>query len=194
MSAIELAGTLLGLINVALIIRRSLWNYPFGLAMVTLYGWIFWSAQLYSDTLLQIFFFVVQLYGWQQWLRHRGGDGLVVPARLSTAEAAASIVLTALGSAALGWAMARWTDAALPWWDALVAGTSVAGQCLLSWRRVENWLFWIFSDVVAIGVYWVKGLDLTAGLYVVFLAMSIGGFVAWRREMRDAALPRALAA
>jgi len=194
MSAIELAGTLLGLINVALLIRRSLWNYPFGLAMVTLYGWIFWSARLYSDTLLQIFFFVVQLYGWGQWLRHRGGDGLVVPARLSATGVTASVVLTALGSVALGWAMARWTDASLPWWDALVAGTSVARQCLLSWRRVENWLFWIFSDVVAIGVYWAKSLDLTAGLYAVFLVMAIGGFLAWRREMREAVSSEALAA
>jgi nicotinamide mononucleotide transporter len=194
MSPIELAATLLGLINVGLIIGRSVWNYPFGLAMVALYTWIFWSARLYSDTLLQVFFFVVQLYGWSNWLGHRGGDGRVVPARLSGAQAIASVVLTALGSALLGWVMARWTDAALPWWDALVAGTSVAGQCLLSWRRVENWLFWIFSDVIAIGVYWVKELDLTAGLYVVFLAMSVAGFVAWRREMRDAAPARALPA
>lgn len=189
MSSLELAGTLLGLVNVFLIIRRSVWNYPFGLAMVALYAWIFWSARLYSDTLLQFFFFAVQLYGWKNWLDHRGGDGLVVPARLSATGAWASIVATALGSAALGAAMASWTDAALPWWDAIVAGTSVAGQCLLSWRRIENWLFWIFSDVVAIGVYWSKQLDLTAGLYVVFLLMSVAGLIAWRRDMRAAARP-----
>jgi nicotinamide mononucleotide transporter len=194
MSLLELAGTLLGLINVFLVIRRSVWNYPFGLAMVTLYAWIFWSARLYSDTLLQFFFFFVQLYGWKNWLEHRGGDGLVVPARLTAAEGLLSIAATMLGSAALGAAMAEWTDAAVPWWDAIVAGTSVAGQCLLSWRRVENWLYWILGDVVAIGVYWYKGLDLTAGLYVVFLLMSVAGLIAWQREMRAAALPASVPA
>ena len=61
----------LGVINVALVVRRSVWNYPFGLAMVTLYFFVFFGARLYSDALLQIFFFVVQLYGWVNWVRAR---------------------------------------------------------------------------------------------------------------------------
>ena len=54
----------LGVFNVGLLVRRSIWNYPFGLAMVALYFFVFFEARLYSDVLLQIFFFVVQLYGW----------------------------------------------------------------------------------------------------------------------------------
>ena len=49
-----------GLINVMLIIQRSLWNYPFGFIMVTLYAKIFYDYQLYSEALLQIYFFLIQ--------------------------------------------------------------------------------------------------------------------------------------
>ena len=63
MSPIEVTAAILGLVNVVLVVRRSLWNYPFALAMVTLYGWIFFHEKLYSDALLQIFFVVVNLYG-----------------------------------------------------------------------------------------------------------------------------------
>lgn len=63
MSEIEVAATLLGLANIILVIRRSVWNFPFALAMVTLYGFIFAEAKLYSDAGLQLFFFVVNLYG-----------------------------------------------------------------------------------------------------------------------------------
>jgi nicotinamide mononucleotide transporter len=69
LNPVEAAAALLGLINVALVVRRSVWNYPFGLAMVTLYGVLFFEQRLYSDMLLQGFFFVIQLYGWVNWAR-----------------------------------------------------------------------------------------------------------------------------
>ena len=69
MSTIEIAAFVLGVINVALVVRRSIWNYPFALVMVLLYARIFYDAKLYSDALLQFFFFAVNLYGWWAWGR-----------------------------------------------------------------------------------------------------------------------------
>jgi nicotinamide mononucleotide transporter len=63
MSLLELIAVMLGVGNIALLVRRSIWNYPFGIAMVALYFLIFWEAKLYSDMLLQLFFLVVQLWG-----------------------------------------------------------------------------------------------------------------------------------
>src|SRR4029453_19570025 len=67
MGGIEVAAALLGIINVVLVVRRSVWNYPFGIAMVALYFFVFWDAKLYSDALLQIFFLLIQVYGWWAW-------------------------------------------------------------------------------------------------------------------------------
>ena len=55
MSSVEILAALLGLVTVLLVVRRSIWNYPFGLAMVALYFYVFQDAKLYSDALLQIF-------------------------------------------------------------------------------------------------------------------------------------------
>ena len=81
MNWIEWVAAALGVVNVALVVRRSVWNYPFGLAMVSLYFVVFAEARLYSDALLQVFFFVVQLYGWHNWLRAKqaAGDGCRSP-------------------------------------------------------------------------------------------------------------------
>ena len=62
-SLIEWIAVACGLTNVALIIRRSIWNYPFGFLMVTLYFFIFWEYRLYSEAFLQVYFFVIQFYG-----------------------------------------------------------------------------------------------------------------------------------
>ena len=43
MGGIEIAAASLGVINVTLVVRRSTWNYPFGIAMVSLYFFVFWE-------------------------------------------------------------------------------------------------------------------------------------------------------
>jgi len=70
-SRIEIVPSILGVVNIVLLVRRSIWNYPFGIVMVTLYGVVFFQARLFSDALLQVFFFVVQIYGWWVWYHAR---------------------------------------------------------------------------------------------------------------------------
>lgn len=181
---VEIAAALLGLANVALIIRRTVWNYPFGIAMVVLYGGIFWQAQLYAEAGLQVYFLVIQIAGWWWWLRGRGRDGRVIVTRAPPGELAACAAAAGGTALALGWALARYTDAALPWWDATVAALSVVAQFLLARRRLESWPVWIAVDVLAIGIYLAKDLTPTAALYAVFLVLASAGLVAWTRAWR----------
>ena len=188
MNPLEAIATLCGVLNILLLVRRSIWNYPFGLVMVALYGAIFFEARLYSEALLQGFFFVVQVYGWINWSR-AAESGPVPVERLSVRQRIGWAA--GIGLATLAWsaAMGRFTNAAYPLWDGTIAVMSVAAQILLARRFVENWVLWILVDLLAIGLYRLKALDLTAGLYALFLAMAVWGLVEWWR-----ARPRPVAA
>jgi nicotinamide mononucleotide transporter len=181
MNVLEWVAAALGVANVALLIRRSLWNYPFAIAMVTLYAIVFYQARLYSDALLQGFFLAANVYGWQQWLAGRGDDGVIVVRRLS--PAALIIWLLAIVALTLVWgtAMHRLTDAALPYWDALLAMSSVAAQLLLAKRYVENWPLWVAIDAGSIAMYIYKGLYPTAALYSILLILACLGWREWQR-------------
>ncbi len=180
----ETIAFLLGIANIILLIRRSIWNYPVGIVMVSIYGWVFFNAHLYSDALLQPFFFVVQFVGWYQWFKHRQPDGNLIVASSSAVERLIYVGATALGALLLGSAMKRWTPASFPFWDASVASASVVAQLLLTWRRIENWLWWIGANCISIVVYPLKGLYLSSALYVFFMIMSSLGFIAWRKQLR----------
>jgi nicotinamide mononucleotide transporter len=183
----ELAAAALGVVNVALVVRRSVWNYPFGIAMVALYFFVFAEARLYSDALLQIFFLVVQLYGWRNWVRSPRTDGGVAVERMATRSRLLWLGGAAAASALWGLGMARFTDAAAPFADAAIAGFSISAQILQSLRRFECWVLWIGVDLLAIGVYLSRGLNVTAALYALFLVMSCFGLWSWRRRLRTAA-------
>ena len=71
-----------------------------------------------------------------------------------------------------------------PFWDALTTCLSLVAQALLNWKKLENWYFWIAADVVYVPLYVVKRLDLTAIVYVLFLAMCFLGLREWRRLER----------
>jgi nicotinamide mononucleotide transporter len=183
MSPIEIAAFALGLANIGLLIRRSVWNFPFGIAMVALYAVIFFDAKLYSDAGLQIFFLVVQIYGWWSW--SRGADQGVVAVRAMEPRGRIGwAIATAMLIAVWGTAMHRLTDASLPYWDAAIAMMSVSAQILMTRRFVENWPVWVAVNIVSIGVYAVKGLWLTALLYAIFLVLAVVGWAEWHRQAK----------
>lgn len=202
MSPLEILGTVLGVIGVWLMIRQNVWGWPVGLVQVAVYAWVFFTAKLYSDALLQVCFFAIQAYGWWHWLRgapdqvvaEREGPGVaertphaVLPVtRLRLRALIGWSVLGALATAGWGELMHRQTDAALPHWDAFILVFSLIAQWLQARKRLECWAGWMIVNVVAVGVYWAKDLRLTAGLYVVFFAMAVAGHVAWRRTMNAA--------
>ncbi len=178
---IEWIAVACGIVNVSLIIQRSIRNYPFGFAVVTLYFFIFWQYRLYSDALLQVYFFIIQIYGVYVWLNGRAQDGRVIVAPLGNSMFAMHLGATAVLWLIVASLMATFTDAAAPYWDAAVAALSITAQFLLSRRHLQSWYLWIAVDVMAIGLFYTRGLEPTATLYLVFLGLAITGLIQWRR-------------
>jgi len=189
MSLIEIVAVVSGLGCVWLTTRQNIWCWPVGLLMVSLYIVIFWRAKLYSDMGLQVVYVGLQFYGWHQWLRGGPRQSRLDVSRVSVLPA----VCWAGGAAAcivgLGYVMRTKTDAALPYWDAVTTVLSLVAQMWMARKLLESWLVWIVVDVLAIGIYAVKGLHLTAGLYAVFLVLAVMGFVAWKRSMTTTPTP-----
>ncbi len=183
MSPIEIIAAVLGLANIVLLVRRSIWNYPFGIVMVALYGWVFLQARLYSDAALQVFFLVVQVYGWWVWYHALDAGGLVRVEVMTNRARVLWCGVIAVATIAEGWYLAHYTSDSAPWMDANTTAMSVVAQYLLSVRKIENWVLWIVTDVVQIGLYYWKGLYPTTALYAVFLVLSVAGFYEWRRQL-----------
>ena len=181
---VEYAAAAFGLANIVLLVFRSVWNFPFGMAMVALYILVFTQARLYAEAGLQVFFFLAQAWGWWLWSRAGVGEDTVPVRWLDNRSRAVWLVVTAALSINLGWAMHRFTDAAMPYADSAIAGASVAAQILLGFRRIENWVLWIVIDIASIALYIDRGLYPTAGLYGGFLVMSLFGLKEWVEAAR----------
>jgi nicotinamide mononucleotide transporter len=186
---IEWIAAALGVVNISLLIFRSVWNYPFGIAMVVLYIFVFFEKRLYAEAALQVFFILAQLWGWRLWLKVGGEDDRVPVRWLDWLSRGVWLMVTAAISVNLGWAMHSFTNAAMPYADAGIAGASVAAQILLAYRRIENWMLWIVIDIASITLYINRELYPTAGLYGGFLVLSLIGLKEWIEAERRAQQP-----
>ncbi|KRG62813.1 aminotransferase [Stenotrophomonas humi] len=170
------------ILGVWLMAQRRMLAWPVGLISVGLYAFVFIEARLYSDTLLQCAFAAFLLYGWINWQRQDRPDGRVIIVPLANHLLARDLGIGIAFGIALGAAMHSWTNAALPWLDAMLAALSLVAQWWQARRHTAAWWLWIVVDVVYIGMYAVKSLHATAGLYLVFVGLAAMGLRAWKKE------------
>jgi len=177
---LELAANLLTAACIVLAGRNNIHTWWTGILGCALFGWVFFEARLYSDVILQGFFIAANVGGWWNWMRGNRGEEL--PVRWSPpAWVAAAAFVGCVFAVAQAMLMARYTDAASPVADSTVLALSVVAQLLLMGRRVENWLFWIVVNTIAVPLFWSRELHLTAVLYAFYWVNAVVSFNHWRR-------------
>lgn len=183
--SLEAVAVVLALAYLLLAARQNLWCWFCALLSSLLYMWLMWQAQLYMETLLNGFYAVMALVGLQQWLRGGAEHKGVSIISFTWRQHLACLALTLLLAGANGWLMQRYTAAAWPFVDSFITWGSVLTTFLVIRKVLENWLYWVLLDGIAVLVYIERGLYLTALLFVAYVVIVIFGYFKWRREYRQ---------
>lgn len=188
---LEVWGFITGAVCVWLQVKENVWNWPIGITNNILYVVVFWRAGLFADTGLQIFFIIISIYGWYEWLRGGEAHTELKVSRVTRGHAALITTVTLAGTFAIAWTLKTQTTSTVPWGDAVTAALSLAATYMLSRKILENWAVWNMANVIYIGLYIYKSLYLTASLYVIFFAMCVAGHIRWSKELKQAKMPAA---
>lgn len=186
-SCLEAVAVIFGIISVYLSTRENIWSWPTALVNVALFSALFLESGLYSDTGLQVVYFVLSLYGWYEWLYGGAGRTAIAVSRTSRTT---WIILGGIGIvvwALLGTITSRLPGTALPYVDAATTTISLLAQWMMTRKLIENWLIWIAVDVVYVGMFIYKGLYLTAFNYGIYLVLAVMGYIAWKRSLATTA-------
>jgi nicotinamide mononucleotide transporter len=175
----EILGFITGAACVWLTVKARISNFPVGIANSAFFLVLFATSRLWADSSLQVLYIVLGFIGWWQWLHGGPHRQRLVLGRSALWALVAGVCFVGLGTWGLTIVLRSVHDIA-PFWDALTTCLSLVAQALLNWKKLENWYFWIAADVVYIPLYVVKRLDLTAIVYVLFLAMCFVGLRAWQ--------------
>ena len=179
-SLIEWLGVGFGVAEVLFAKANNIWLYPCGIISVILSSYIFIISGLYAESLLNVYYLVMSIYGWWIWIKRKGEPPLAVNWSskrdwlITTAIVVASFVI-------LYFALSRFTNSTVPVWDAWVSATAWAGMWLLAKRKIENWILLNISNAFAVPLLLYKHLPLYALLTVFLFIVAVQGFFKWKK-------------
>lgn len=210
LSWIEAIGTLAGLLCIWLASQEKIVNYAFGLVNVTLFAVIFFQIQLYASLLLQLFFFVANIYGWYAWSRQTSDRQLALKIRwlpLPKALAWAGccvvaialmtryidpifafltrIAVTLMQGMGMNVVMPELQPDAFPFWDACMMVLSIAAMILMTRKYVENWLLWTVVNVISVMIFARQGVYAMALEYAILTLIALNGTWLWAKSARQ---------
>jgi nicotinamide mononucleotide transporter len=185
-SWIEILAAALALIYVRLAIAQRLSCWVAAFISSVLYAGVFFTAHLYMDSGLQVFFAAMAVYGFWQWQHGKGGAALSVSSWPIARNALALAAILGL-SLVTAYFLRRYTPAVSPFVDSLVTWSSVWATFLVARKVYENWHWWIVIDSVSLCLFFTRHLYLTVLLYGVYVILSVIGMREWRRSLPAAA-------
>lgn len=170
--------------------KNNILVYPTGILGVLLAAYIYFfnsAPPLYADAILNIYYFLMSLYGWYNWVQKKNASEFSYPISWCSGKE----LQIGIGFFLVSWAiifivLLKLTDSNTPFLDSLVSSSAVTAMWWMAKRKIENWLAWIFSNIVAIPLNFYKGFMLFTIMYVLFLALAAWGFIEWRKKLQQA--------
>ena len=179
---LEWWGVVTGILCVWLAAKNNIWGWPIAIVSVIIYIFIFFDSKLYADMGLQVYFLLTNLYGWHYWSKQKNNPEKQRPIGIITKkEILLSIVAIIFFTLALGFLLHKNTDAAFPFVDSFCTACSLVAQVFLARRILQNWLIWIFVDIIYVSVYFSKELYATGLMYALYIIIATIGYLDWRK-------------
>jgi nicotinamide mononucleotide transporter len=174
-------AVILGVAEVLLARANKILLYPAGIVSTLLSIYILYQVGLFAESLLNIYYVVMSIYGWWHWVSKKNYP----PVKISYCSRTEWLIVTGIVIGAfslLAFWLDRFTSSNFPVWDAWVSATAWAGMWLLAKRKIENWLLLNVSNAFAIPLLFYKQLPLYAGLTIFLFVVAISGYIDWKKN------------
>jgi len=193
MSYWEALAVVLGVAYLVLAMRENSWCWYAAFGSTAIFSWLFFDVSLVMESALNVYYLAMAIYGWYVWNKPKVSNDTVSNSK----EAGVSIktwraqqhVIAIGGVIALsllsGYLLNNHTTAVMPYLDSFTTWGAVLTTYMVANKILENWLYWLVIDTVAIYLYVDRELYLTALLMIIYVVLAIFGFKMWLKTYRE---------
>lgn len=184
---IEVVGAVFGLIYLYLEIKENMWLWPVGLITSGFYVAVFFSAKLYADMGLQVYYLAISIYGWYKWKYGTGSDtsdNLPI-VRLNAGLALKLLVATVLLFFGIAEVLKRFTDSPVPYCDAFTTSLSFVATWMLAKKIIEMWWIWVIANFASLCLFFWRGLYPSVVLFFFYTVMAVVGYYSWKKSLAE---------
>lgn len=190
-SYVELIGTLFGFVSVYYATKADILTWPTGIVNEFFLFLLFYQVHLYADMSLQVYFFIITLYGWHKWKRYQTVQTV---SRMSAKRRLLSFAILLLSVLVIGVFFSNIhiylphlfkVQASYPFVDTFVMVASIFATILLAQKKIETWYLWIAVDIISVVLYSLKEVYFLSLEYLVFLGLATKGLIDWNKQLNN---------
>lgn len=179
----EATAVVLAVVYLVLAIRESIACWPAAIVSASIYIVLMYQTGLYMESALQVFYIAMAVYGWYSWMQGKGPENKLPVSSWPLHSHLIPLVLILLFTLASGFALSRYSDAAMPYLDSFTTWGAIVTTWMVARKIIQNWHYWFIIDSVSVYLYLSRGLWLTALLFVLYLVLIVVGYRQWRKSM-----------
>ena len=183
---LEIFGAATMLLYIWLEIKQKQVMWVVGFISSLVYVFVCFQSKIYGYAVLYIYYVAISIYGWYCWRYARQSDGTVTELKISRIRISLALVLTTIFVVLYivsAFALRRFTDSPVPYYDALGTSLSIVATWMLARKILEHWILWVFVNFFSAVLFFSQRLYPTAGLFVVYGILSVVGWFKWKRSI-----------
>lgn len=184
---LEITAVIFGLWSVWLAKKDNVLVFPTGIVSTLIYAYLLWQWSLLGDSMINVYYFIMSIYGWYHWTRKKN-DVIEFPiSRITMREMLTGLiifVLTIVFVIIVYLYFGKFTNWA-SYVDTFVTGIFFVGMWLMAKRKIENWILWIIGDAISIPLYFIKGYTFTGFQYIIFTILAILAYIEWKKILQQ---------
>jgi nicotinamide mononucleotide transporter len=184
---LELIAVFFGLCSVWYAKKDNILVFPTGLISTFIYAYLLWQWSLLGDSMINVYYFIMSIYGWYHWTRKKG-DVDEFPVSLMIKKEKIMAVIIFVLTLVFVIAVYVYFDKFTSWYsylDTMLTGIFFVGMWLMAKRKIENWIFWIVGDLFSIPLYFAKGYTFTSFQYIIFTIIAVYGYLEWKKILNS---------
>ena len=171
------------LLYVILAAIENVWCWLFGIISSALSIYLCFTGKLFLESGLQVFYVIIGIYGWYQWLYGSKEKSELRIISFSFLKTLYLVLIGCLLWVPFGFVAHRYSAQVMPYLDAFITAFSIVATWMTAKKIIENWLFWIIIDALAILLYAYRGFYLIALLYIIYTILAFVGYIQWRKKI-----------
>jgi nicotinamide mononucleotide transporter len=188
-SWLEYIAVFFGIASVVFSRMEHILVFPTGLINTSLYTYFcfaWWG--LYAEASLNLYYTAMSIYGWVLWNRTRanGTERLLKITRSTSREWKNTSLFFLICWGILFIILKNYTNSNVPVADSFASASAYTAMWLMARKKLENWIWWILTNLASIPLYYYKDAPFTSVQYGVFLVLAIMGYITWNRKLRHA--------
>ena len=179
----EIVAAALAITYLILAMQQNILCWAAWIISSIMYLFVMFSAGLYMESGLQIFYIVMGIYGWIQWNNRSSKNNLTVSTWPIINHIYILLILIVLVTFS-GLILSNLTEAVSPYIDAFTTWGAIIATYMVAKKILENWYYWFVVDFVSVFLFLSRELYTTALLFSIYIILVIFGFIAWRKSIR----------